>query len=130
MKLDRTAKATNDYPILQPGEYDFEVADATHKLSSSGNRMWEMKLRFEQKEGPDVTVFDYLVETNADWAVNKFNSFLNCIGSKLDDTDKLADTIGEIGKAVVKIEKGKDGYDDKNKVAKYLPKEGKDDLPF
>lgn len=140
MKLDRTQTTeTNDYPVLEPGTYDFEVKNAEHTTSSTGNWMWKLTLRFEQENGPDVTVFDYLVENDKN--VWKFNSFLDCIGSKLEDTNKLADTIGEIGKASVDIEKGTNGYQDRNRVKRYLPKEEEkkpspkkqkagDDLPF
>lgn len=130
MKLDRTAESNNDFPVLQPGVYTFQVQDAVHALSQSGNWMWKLQLRFEQDKGPDVTVFDYLVENDKNlW---KFNQYLDSIGSNLEDSSKLADTIGEIGKASVVIEKGQNGYADRNKVKQYLPKDGKkkDDLPF
>ena len=122
MRLDRTAtNDNNDFPVLEPGEYVFQVADAIHTTSSTGNWMWKLQLRFEQPSGPDVTVFDYLVENDRNaW---KFNTYLDSIGSTLEDTSKLGDTIGEIGKATVEIEKGKDGYADRNRVKRYLPKE-------
>lgn len=143
MKLDKSMQwepKEGDYPVLKPGEYVFEVEDATHKRSSTGNLMWEMKLRFEQDNGPDVMVWDYLVEKADEWAVKKFNSFYASLGVDIDDTDKTADCIGEFGKARVKIEKGDDNNPDRNKVAWYLPKEAEktaasqpvnsDDLPF
>lgn len=122
MKLDRTAtENNNDFPVLEPGEYVFQVMDAVHTTSQSGNWMWKLQLRFEQADGPDVTVFDYLVENDRNgW---KFNTYLDSIGSKLEDTAKLADTIGEIGKATVEVEKGTNGYADRNRVKRYLPKE-------
>ena len=123
MKLDRTAtnETTKDFPVLEPGDYTFQVMDAVHTTSQSGNWMWKLQLRFEQADGPDVTVFDYLVENDKNmW---KFNTFLDSIGSKLEDTSKLADTIGEIGKANVEVEKGTNGYSDRNRVKRYLAKE-------
>ena len=135
MKLDRTATNENEYPVLKPGTYAFEVKNAEHTTSSTGNWMWKLTLQFEQENGPDVTVFDYLVENDKNmW---KFNSFLDCLGSNLEDTNKLADCIGEVGKASVEIEEGKNGYSDRNRVKRYLPKEEEkkpakpsDDLPF
>lgn len=123
MKLDRTAtnESNNDFPVLEPGDYVFQVQDAVHTTSQSGNWMWKLQLRFEQDNGPDVTVFDYLVENDRNmW---KFNTYLDSIGSKLEDTSKLADTIGEIGKATVEVEKGTNGYADRNRVKRYLAKE-------
>ena len=139
MKLDRTAeqKQNNDYPVLEPGDYVFQVTDAAHTTSQSGNWMWKLTLRFEQPNGPDVNVFEYLVENDKNaW---KFNAYLDSIGSKLEDTSRLADTVGEIGKATVEVEKGRDGYADRNRVKRFLKKEepkkkkAKDpneDLPF
>lgn len=123
MKLDRTAtnETTKDFPVLEPGDYTFQVMNAVHTTSQSGNWMWKLQLRFEQADGPDVTVFDYLVENDKNmW---KFNTYLDSIGSKLEDTSKLADTIGEIGKASVEVEKGTNGYSDRNRVKRYLAKE-------
>ena len=43
MKLDRTAtnETTKDFPLLEPGEYVFQVQNAEHTTSSSGNWMWK-----------------------------------------------------------------------------------------
>lgn len=122
MKLDRNAtnETTKEFPVLEPGDYTFQVMDAVHTTSQSGNWMWKLQLRFEQADGPDVTVFDYLVENDRNmW---KFNTYLDSIGSKLEDTAKLGDTIGEIGKATVEVEKGTNGYSDRNRVKRYLAK--------
>lgn len=137
MKLDRTATNEKDYPVLEPGDYVFQVQDAAHTTSQSGNWMWKLTLRFEQDNGPDVTVFDYLIENDRNmW---KFNAFLDSIGSKLEDTNKLADCIGEVGTASVEVEKGTNGYQDRNRVKRYIPKKEEkpakkqkpvDDLPF
>jgi hypothetical protein len=141
MKLDRTAtnETTKDFPLLEPGEYLFQVQNAEHTTSQSGNWMWKLQLRFEQANGADVTVFDYLVENDRNmW---KFNAYLDSIGSKLTDTSKLGDTIGEIGRASVEVEKGTNGYSDRNRVKRYIKKEEEkkakkakaepaEDLPF
>ena len=141
MKLDRTAtnETTKDFPLLEPGEYVFQVQNAEHTTSSTGNWMWKLQLRFEQANGNDVTVFDYLVENDRNmW---KFNAYLDSIGSKLTDTSKLGDTIGEIGRASVEVEKGTNGYSDRNRVKRYIKKEEEkkvkkakaepvEDLPF
>lgn len=141
MKLDRTATNDNtkDFPVLEPGDYVFQVQNAEHTTSSTGNWMWKLQLRFEQANGNDVTVFDYLVENDRNmW---KFNAYLDSIGSKLTDTSKLGDTIGEIGRASVEVEKGTNGYSDRNRVKRYIKKEEEkkakkpkaepvEDLPF
>lgn len=144
MKLDRnkqTEQNTGDFPLLKPGEYDFEVEDAVYKKTSTGKMMWTLKLRFEQPDGPDVMVWENFVEADADWSNNRFLNFFDCIGVVINDTDKMADTVGEMGRAKVGIEKGTDGYADKNKVKYWIPKKVEpakkpgasvkgDDLPF
>ena len=133
MKLNKNVNTEqrDEFPVLQPGEYDFEVENATHKKSaSSGNDMWEVELKFEQKDGPDVKIWEYFLEVAEDWANDKFVNFFNCIGISFDDTDDMKKAIGEVGKAKVKIEKGKNGYSDRNKVTYWIPKKSGDDLPF
>jgi len=135
MKLDKTITSQGDFPVLQPGTYDFEVEDAKLVKSSKGDDMWKIKLRFEQDNGPDVTVFENIVvKESMMW---KFNAFFASVGMDADDTDKIKDAIGEVGKAKVVIEKGTNGYQDRNVVKSYLSKEKKaentssgDDLPF
>ena len=135
MKLDKTATSQGDFPVLQPGTYDFEVEDAKLVKSSKGDDMWKIKLRFEQDNGPDVTVFENIVvKESMMW---KFNAFFASVGMDADDTDKIKDAIGEVGKAKVVIEKGTNGYQDRNVVKSYISKEKKaestssgDDLPF
>ena len=135
MKLDKTTTSQGDFPVLQPGTYDFEVEDAKLVKSSKGDDMWKIKLRFEQDNGPDVTVFENIVvKESMMW---KFNAFFASVGMDADDTDKIKDAIGEVGKAKVVIEKGTNGYQDRNVVKSYISKEKKaestssgDDLPF
>lgn len=139
MKLDKTVQSQGDFPVLQPGEYDFEVENAKLVKSSKGDDMWKIQLRFEQDNGPDVTVFENVVVK--DTMMWKFNSFFSSIGMDADDTDMVKDAIGETGRARVVIEQGTNGYQDRNTVKAYIPKEKpkakekaaapeSDDLPF
>ena len=121
MKLDKTVQSQGDFPVLQPGEYDFEVENAQLVKSSKGDEMWKIQLRFEQDNGPDVTVFENIVVRDSmQW---KFNSFFSSVGMDADDTDMIKDSIGETGRARVVIEKGTNGYQDRNTVKAYSPKE-------
>ena len=139
MKLDKTVQSQGDFPVLQPGEYDFEVENAKLVKSSKGDDMWKIQLRFEQDNGPDVTVFENVVVK--DTMMWKFNSFFSSIGMDADDTDMVKDAIGETGRARVVIEKGTNGYQDRNAIKSYIPKEKpqakkkaakpeEEDLPF
>lgn len=130
MKLDRNsegAQQRSDFPVLQPGEYDFELENATRKKSSKGKDMWELQLRFEQPNGPDVKVWDYITEQeNMQW---KFLQLFDCLGVQIEDTEKLKDAIGETGKAKVSIDKGDGQHKERNRVEKYIAKDG-NELPF
>ena len=49
--------------LLQPkGEYDFKIAHAEEKISSSGNEMIKLEVTTYQQGRTVTTVFDYLLE--------------------------------------------------------------------
>ena len=84
-----------------------------------------------------MKIWEYFMEVAEDWANDKFVNFFNCIGITFEDTEDMKKAIGEVGKAKVKIDKGRDGYSDKNKVSYWIPKktesagsDSSDDLPF
>ena len=52
------------YPLLDPGIYNFQVIESTFKTSSTGNPMIVLKLMIWDKNGKEFIVFDYLVGTN------------------------------------------------------------------
>ena len=141
MKIDRNAVQSNgDFPLLQPGEYRFEVVDAVKAVSASGNDMYQLRLKVFQDNGPAVTVFDNLIEKEN--CLFRFVQFFDSLGMDTDDTDATKNAIGEVGRARIKIEQGTNGYADRNRVDRYLPAPktekppvsvlptSSDDLPF
>ena len=140
MKLNREKAMQNsgEFPLLQPGVYRYEVVDAVHATSAAGNDMYQLRLKVFQDNGPAVTVWDNLVEKES--CELRFIQFFDSLGMDVKDTDETKNAIGEQGTVRIKIEKGQNGYADRNRVDKYLPKEkvpatpalpaSSDDLPF
>lgn len=118
MKLDRSTMGnTGEYPILKPGTYRFEVMDVTAATSSNGNDMYQLRLKCFQDNGPAVTVWDNLVETErAGW---RFIQFFDSIGMDANDTERVKDAISEVGRVRVKVEKDNKGRD-RNVVDAYI----------
>lgn len=140
MKFDPNAtnEEKTDFPVLPAGEYDFEVENAVYKKSKSGGLMWEVTLRIDPLgELPSTKVWVYFPERqDMDW---KFAQFFKSLGMTVDDTDEMKNTVGEIGKCVLKVREAEGPYPAKNEVAKFvkaaLQKDPavqitSDDLPF
>lgn len=129
--------------LLKRGLYDFEVIEATEKLSSTGNDMIELLNKVYDTEGRSRLLKDWLVETEG--MAYKTRHFATTTGT-LKDYEKgelrAADLVGKVGRCQVGIEKDKKLlYPDKNKIQDYVPASGKlvasvpdpqmdDEIPF
>jgi hypothetical protein len=114
----RTDQEIAEANLLPAGEYDYEVAQAHDKKSSAGNEMIELKLRIFFDEG-ERTVTDYLLEATA--GKLKHFCYSHGMGQHYENgTLQASDCTMLTGKCKLKIEKGKNGYADKNAVADYL----------
>jgi hypothetical protein len=116
----RTDKEINDSKLLQPGDYDFEILDARETESrSSGNPMIELKLKVSDGNGVSRILPDYLVE-------QKIEKLRNCcIACGLIDQYKNGSVSpdgfkGKRGRIRVAVQKGTNGYMDRNTVTNYL----------
>lgn len=115
-----------DFPLIEPGDYDFEVEAAEPKRSSSGNDMIALTLKVWDGDGMERKVWDYLVDTDkAEWKTRHFcrsTNMMNAYESGELSADML---IGAAGKCRVNVQKGKPNpaggmYSDKNVVRDYL----------
>lgn len=106
--------------LLERGEYDYEIADATEKTSQAGNEMIELKVRVFDAEGNARVIFDYLLEAmayklrHAAYAVGLGDSY---------ETGALEAQhfIGRTGRCKVGVQKDKTGaYPDKNIIQDYM----------
>lgn len=119
----KTEQEVASSDLIQPGTYDFEVAEAEEKTSASGNDMIAMKVWIFPTEGGRRTVFDYLVGTEkAQFKVRHFAAAVGMIAEYERGELAALDIQGQTGKCKVVITKDKSGqYPDKNSIADYLP---------
>ena len=75
----RQDREIRDAMCLQPGIYDFEVAEAAEKVSKKGNDMIELKLRVFTPDGSTRFVNDWLVP-GSDMGDLKLNRFAHATG--------------------------------------------------
>jgi len=118
-----------DFPLIQPGNYDFEVEAAVPKTAQSGNEMIALTLKVWDHDGIERKVWDYLVDTEkAEWKTRHF-----CRSTQNEDMYEEGNIdanalVGAAGKCSIKIQKGKANpaggyYPDKNTVGDYLYEE-------
>lgn len=137
--------------LIEPGIYNFQVFEATEKVSKSGNEMIELKLRIWDNNGRERIVFDYLLTAFA----HKLRTFCEAVGLlEQYEADNLNanDCLSKSGKVDLGIqaEKKKDdgsSWPAKNTVLEYVVSDAKtaaqpavsepkttdfidDDLPF
>lgn len=133
---------------LSVGIADFEIFDATHKTSKSGNPMIEIKLKIWDKNGTQGTMWDYLVGIPS--SVWKIKSLCIAIGSPAKyEEGSISDEflVGKSGSCELVEQKDKDGKErirvkDYIDPAKVPPRNGskpqdpskdddmEDDVPF
>lgn len=106
------------------GVYEFEVVQGADKNSkSSGAPMIELRLKLSGRSGATLTITDYLVEKR----IQKLLHAARTVGLEAKyKTGSVAgiDFRGKRGKLKLGIEKGQDGYPDKNIVLDYLSDAG------
>lgn len=114
------------YPMLEPGIYNFTVSKAESKRSKSGNPMIELTLKVFDNNGKEFNVFDYLIAMpSMNW---KIRHFCDSVGlTKEYESGKFDEylAVGRSGKVDIVFQKGKakDGggfYKDKNAVEDYV----------
>lgn len=99
-----------EYKVLEPGEYPFEVVDATEgKTANDGPKLkaGTPKIELKLRVNDEATVYDNLFfSTNTNW---KVDAFLKCIGIHPGEGNEIeVDAFDLIGaKGLVKIKKGK-----------------------
>jgi hypothetical protein len=111
--------------LLEPGIYDFEVANAEDKVSSKGNDMIEVKLNVFEADGSVRSMRDWIMPQMK----KKFKHFHNACGmmDKYESGSLVAsDVIGKAGKCMVVLDEytNKDGLKiPTNKVDDYVKRD-------
>jgi hypothetical protein len=115
-----TEQEIADRKLWSKGAYPFEIVDAAEKVSQSGgNPMIELKVRVTRPDGTSRVLPDYLVAQR----IEKLRNAAAATGlldryeaGSLSDVDFR----GKRGRLKLAIEKGKNGFPDRNVVADYL----------
>lgn len=122
--------------LLPKGIYDFNVIEATEKLSKAGNEMIVIKIMVWDKKGKERNITDYLLEA-MEFKLRHFCEVTGLIDKYNNDELTDMDCLNKSGKVLINIKKGKekpDGgfYEDKNSVEDYVKGDNfeSDDVPF
>lgn len=123
---EEQCEKARQFPLLEPGVYDFQVLTSEEKKSQSGNDMISLKLKIRDKNGNEFNVFDYLVSSeNMLWKTKHFCDSVELFTDYQDGTFNGYKCFHKTGKALIGIQKGKDKgdgtfYKDKNVVEDYV----------
>lgn len=111
--------------LWKRGLYDFEVLTAIDTHSKANNEMIEMEVKVYDTEGKGRVFKDWLVSGEHPLTAAKVRHFASATG-QLPQYEKgelkAFDCVGKTGRCQIAIEKGKDPYPDKNKIADYAPR--------
>jgi hypothetical protein len=122
-KSEREVSSAGLFP---PGEYDFEIVEATEDTSKSGNDMIVMKVSIFNQEGQRRFVFDYLVDTDGGaYKIRHCAESVGLLASYERGELEADDLVGKAGTCKVGIQKDKTGnYPDKNVINDYFKPKG------
>lgn len=115
----KTEEEVQQESLLPDGVYDFEVAQATDKLSQKGADMIEIKLRVFYEDSHRV-ITDYLLEAML-WKLKHFCEATGLSGEYASGALSSQMCVHRAGRVKLRIEKDKTGkYKDKNSVVDYI----------
>jgi hypothetical protein len=123
MKVTPISEAdARDAGLRKRGLYDFEVTSAEEQTSSKGNDMIKLMVKCYDTEGHSFTLFDYLVSSDGmAYKVRHFASATGLLATYEKGELSADDCLGKTGRCQVGIERGKNGYSDKNNISDYVP---------
>lgn len=116
----------NDVPdlqLLEEGEHELRIVKTEDKVSSKGTPM--IAVQFEAVNEPNAaTIFEYftlpLEEDDERTRNNKLRRVKNMAICFSIPSMEINSWVGCTGFCAVRIEAGTDGYEDKNRIAKFL----------
>jgi len=123
-RTEADIKAESNQRNLWPkGTYDFEVVSASDEVSKSGNDMIKLVLKVYDASGNSQMVWDYLLEAMAAKLVHACDAL--GLNDRYDSGElDASDFDGKAGQVILYIQKGQNGYPDKNAVADYVRPKG------
>lgn len=123
--LEKEAVERANSFLLQPGDYSFEVFEATEKTSAKGNEMIALKLGIYDSEGANHIVYDYLLDAMA-FKMRHFCEATELIEQYEAGTLTADDCMGKTGYCSIKIDPANGNYAAKNSVKDYVVKSAGD----
>lgn len=115
----------SSFDPIPPGVYNVVVAESEETSTKTFDKRLKMTLTVTDGDFAGRKIFDSMMLTGNEKAVQigrgRIKSLLKCGGKSLDIKGP-ADLIGIEVAASVKIQKGTDGYDDRNSISSFKPK--------
>lgn len=119
MKIQpRTEQEIAENKLWKKGVYGFEVTDACEKTSEAGNEMIELTLRLSDGERTRL-INDHLLDKTPE-KTRHACAACGLLAQYESGELSAVDFIGKTGNVSLRIEKGRNGYRDKNMIADYL----------
>lgn len=114
--------------LLEVGEYDAEVMDASEQTSKMGNPMLKVKMRVFRPNGGEAYIFDYLLESTA-YKLRHF-SYAIGLGDQYENGELEADDCKcRTCKVKVAIDKKNPDYPPKNIIRDYVTPDDSESRP-
>lgn len=114
-------KAASEFGLWPPGDYDFEVYDASEETSAAGNEQIKLTLHVFNTEGARRTVFDYLVGTQGmAYKIRHFAEATGIVAQYEKGNLMPSEIVQRTGRLKLRIKKGTNGYPDQNAVQDYI----------
>ncbi|MDE2104453.1 MAG: hypothetical protein KGL39_44875 [Patescibacteria group bacterium] len=125
ISAQEAAKQASELGLFPPGDYDFEVYDASEEESSAGNEMIKLTLHVFNSEGSRRTVFDYLVSApNSAFKIRHFAEATRTVSQYERGALMASELVQRTGRCKLRIKKGTGNYQDQNAVADYIKPNG------
>lgn len=127
--------------LMEAGEYNGTVVEATEKVSGSGNEMIEIRIDLDTPSGGTYSVYDWLLGMDSmAWKLRHFAESANLV-AKYDAGELGAEDVqGSLIRCRIIVEKGDDEYGPRNRIKDYVERTSTapavaasastDDVPF
>jgi len=106
--------------LIPDGEYDAEIVDAEETKSKAGNDMMKLTVKVFPGGG-DRIVFDYAVVPKTLYKLKQLAAAVGEGAKFAAGQLEPSDLRGKGCRVTIETEAGKNGFDDKNAIRRYLP---------
>ena len=117
-----------EYSAIPPADYHLEVLASDIKVSKNGKRYVDAQFRVVGGRYDNRRIFEIFMLEGSERSVAISFSQLNSLAT-FNGKESLRDTSDIVGAhciAAVKVEKGENGYADKNRASKFRPFKGEE----